>query len=456
MTVVRSLLNPRSMRWKTIFLVAVACSSMAVTIGLLVHDSTLRRSMNDGAAKARGSLDRAVRDAHATGQEPPLATPGELPDALLRQLDLHGEGTLYENGPPAPVYWAARQEGGRLYAVEVDMTTDLLTRQALDRHLWKYSLLTLALVVPATALATALPARRLRRVARTARSITAGDLDARTDMGGRGGDEITEIAATVDSMADSLQRRIADEQRFTADVAHELRTPLMGLLTSAGLLPEGEVTDLVRDRVQVLRDLVEDLLEISRLDAGAEQPLPRPVDLAELVEESVARTGLTARVTTRDAPAVARTDPRRLDRIVANLVVNAHRHGADPVEITVSDTTITVRDHGPGFPADLLAHGPRRFRTGAVERGRGHGLGLTIARGQAQVIGAELDFANHPEDGGAVAVLRLPETAGDLPEDHGGENDPDGAAAARAEEATDGTRTGLPDRARTDTRPMHS
>ncbi|MGW5000730.1 ATP-binding protein [Streptomyces hydrogenans] len=455
MTVVRSLLNPRSMRWKTIFLVAVACSAMAVTIGLLVHESTLRRSMNDGAAKARGSLDLAVRDARATGQEPPLATPGELPDALLRQLDRHGKGTLYVNDPPAPVYWAARQEGGRLYAVEVDMTTDLLTRQALDRHLWKYSLLTLAVVVPATALATALPARRLRRVARTARSITAGDLDARTDMGGRGGDEITEIAATVDSMADSLQRRIADEQRFTADVAHELRTPLMGLLTSAELLPEGEVPDLVRDRVHVLRDLVEDLLEISRLDAGAEQPLPRPVDLAELVEESVARTGLTARVSTGGGPAVARTDPRRLDRIVSNLVVNAHRHGAGPVEITVSSTTITVRDHGPGFPADLLAHGPRRFRTGAVERGRGHGLGLTIARGQAQVIGAELDFANHPEDGGAVAVLRLPETARALPEDHQGQGGTDGAAA-RGGEPGDGTGTGLSGSARTDTRPMPS
>jgi signal transduction histidine kinase len=420
MTVVRTLLNLRSMRWKTIFLVAVACSSMALTIGLLVHESTLDRSMNDGAAKARNSLDRAMSEAEASGQEPPTAAPGELPDALLRKLERHGEGTLYENGPPAPGYWAARREGGRLYAVEVDMTTDLLTRQALDRHLWKYSLLTLAVVIPATALATALPARRLRRVARTARSIAAGDLNARTAMGGSGGDEITEIAATVDSMADSLQRRIADEQRFTADVAHELRTPLMGLLTSAGLLPECEATDLVRDRVQVLRDLVEDLLEISRLDAGAEQPMTRPVDLAELVEESVARTGLAARVTTQGAPAVARTDPRRLDRIVANLVVNAHRHGAGPVEITVSGAAITVRDHGPGFPAELLADGPRRFRTGAVERGRGHGLGLTIARGQAQVIGAELDFANHPEDGGAVAVLRLPE-------DHQGPEDPDEA-----------------------------
>ncbi|MFI7005452.1 ATP-binding protein [Streptomyces sp. NPDC050145] len=420
MTVVRTLLNLRSMRWKTIFLVAVACSSMALTIGLLVHESTLERSMNDGAAKARSSLDRAMSEAETSGQEPPSVTSGELPDALLRKLDRHGEGTLYENGPPAPGYWAARREGGRLYAVEVDMTTDLLTRQALDRHLWKYSLLTLAVVIPATALATALPARRLRRVARTARSITAGDLNARTAMGGSGGDEITEIATTVDSMADSLQRRLADEQRFTADVAHELRTPLMGLLTSAGLLPECEATDLVRDRVQVLRDLVEDLLEISRLDAGAEQPMTRPVALTELVEESAARTGLTARVTTQGAPAVARTDPRRLDRIVANLVVNAHRHGAGPVEITVSGAAITVRDHGPGFPAELLADGPRRFRTGAVERGRGHGLGLTIARGQAQVIGAELDFANHPEDGGAVAVLRLPE-------DHQGPGGPDAA-----------------------------
>lgn len=292
------------------------------------------------------------------------------------------------------------------------MTADLLTRQALDRHLWKYSLVTLAVVIPATALVMELPARRLRRVARTARRITAGDLQARTGMGRRGGDEITEIAATVDAMADSLRDRLAGEQRFTADVAHELRTPLMGLVTSAGLLPEGEATELVRDRVRVLRDLVEDLLEISRLDAGAERVEPRRVPLAELIEDSVARTGLPATVTATGAP-VAETDPRRLDRIVTNLVVNAHRHGATPVEVDVSGLTITVRDHGPGFPPDLLAHGPQRFRTGAEQRGRGHGLGLTIAQGQAKVIGARLDFRNRPDDGGAVAEVRLPDGADD-------------------------------------------
>ncbi|MFB7447519.1 ATP-binding protein [Streptomyces sp. NPDC056194] len=403
MTFVRALLNLRSLRWKIVLLVGLACTTMALTVGVLVHESTLRRSMHEGAGKAEAALDRAVREGTAVD-------PGELPDALLRQVEREGRGTLYENRPPAPVYWAARKQDGHLYAADVDMTADLLTRQALDRHMWKYSLLTLGIVVPVTVLATELPARRLRRVARTARRITAGDLDARTETSRGGVDEIGEIGVVVDSMADSLQQRIASEQRFTADVAHELRTPLMGLVTSAGLLPEGEATDMVRDRIGVLRDLVEDLLEISRLDAGAEEPRFRPVALAELVRESVVRTGTTAQVTA-DETAAADTDPRRLDRIVANLVVNAHRHGAGPVEITVSERTITVRDHGPGFPADLLARGPQRFRTGTAERGRGHGLGLTIACGQAAVIGATLEFANHPEDGGAVATLRLPEEA---------------------------------------------
>lgn len=407
MPIVSMLLNPRSVRWKTIFLVTLACAAMALTVGVLVHESTLKRSMNDGAAKATEALDQEIQNARRSGGAPPLATPGDLPGPLLSQVRLHGSGTLYEHGEPAPLFWAAKAQDGKLYALDVDMTADLLTRQALDRHMWKYSLVTLAVVVPMTALVTEFPTRRLRRVAGTARRITAGDLDARTRMGRRGGDEITEISGTVDAMADSLRDRIAHEQRFTADVAHELRTPLMGLVTSAGLLPEGEATELVRDRVRVLRDLVEELLEISRLDAGVEQAQPREVNLAELVEESVARTGLTAAVTAVGNPMVD-TDPRRLDRILANLVVNAHHHGSGPVEIAVSGRTVTVRDHGPGFPPDLLAHGPQRFRTGTAERGRGHGLGLTIASGQARVIGAELHFSVHPGDGGAVAILHLP------------------------------------------------
>ncbi|MFE0631726.1 ATP-binding protein [Streptomyces sp. NPDC058864] len=417
MDTVRDLLNWRSLRWKIVLLVAVACCAIALTVGVLVHRSTLERSMNDGGAKATTQLDQVLEDHRREGVPPagletsPEAMPGELLDRLR-----HGQGpstgyaTWYEGDSPGdhPEMWAARTTRDGPVAISIDMTSDLLTRRALDRHMWKYSLVALGVVVPLTALAAELPHRRLRRVAWTARRIAAGDLAARTADGraGRGGDEITEISATVDSMADSLLGRLTAEQRFTADVAHELRTPLMGLVTASGLLPEGEATDLVRDRVGVLRVLVEDLLEISRLDAGAERAELRPVPLAEVVEESLARTGLPTRFTT-DGTGYAGTDPRRLDRIVANLVVNAHRHGGGRVEVAVAGTTVTVRDHGPGFPRELLADGPQRFRTGASERGRGQGLGLTIAVGQARVIGASLSFANAP-DGGAVATLRLP------------------------------------------------
>ncbi|SDG66326.1 sensor histidine kinase [Streptomyces griseoaurantiacus] len=415
METVRALPHWRSLRWKIALLVTVACCAVAVTVGLLVHRSTLDRSMNDGAAKAVSQLSGAVEDYERDGVPPDglVVAPGEMPDELLRRLQdrrgrAAGSATWYDGDSPGdhPSMWAARTLHGAPVAVSADMTSDLLTRRALDRHMWKYSLAALAVVVPLSALAAELPIRRLRRVARTARRIDGGDLAARTAAGGRGGDEITEISATVDSMADSLRERLLTEQRFTADVAHELRTPLMGLVTASGLLPEDETTDLVRDRVGVLRTLVEELLEISRLDAGAERAELRPVPLAEMVAESVARTGLDTRFTATDSRS-AQTDPRRLDRIVANLVVNAHRHGRTPVEVEVAGTTVTVRDHGPGYSAELLADGPQRFRTGASERGRGHGLGLTIALGQARVIGASLEFANAP-GGGALATLRLP------------------------------------------------
>ncbi|MEU0840103.1 HAMP domain-containing sensor histidine kinase [Streptomyces sp. NPDC005962] len=414
MDVLRDLLNWRSLRWKIAALVAVACCAIALTVGVLVHRSTLARSLNDGRAKAVTQLSRDLRD-HERDATPPESlrmSPEAMPVELLRRLRApqglrDGYATWYDGDGPGdhPSMWAAQMYRGSPVAVEVDMTPDLLTRRALDRHMWKYSLVALAVVVPLSALAAELPNRRLRRVAWTARRIAAGDLAARTATG-RGSDEIAEISATVDSMADSLLGRLLAEQRFTADVAHELRTPLMGLVVASGLLAEGEATELVRDRVALLRTLVEDLLEISRLDAGAERADLRPVPLAEAVGESLVRTGLQTQLTTAGALS-ADTDPRRLDRIVANLVVNAHRHGRAPVEVEVAGTCVTVRDHGPGFPRELLADGPGRFRTGASERGRGHGLGLTIALGQAQVIGASLSFAN-AADGGAVATLRLP------------------------------------------------
>ncbi|MFB8037243.1 sensor histidine kinase [Streptomyces sp. NPDC056004] len=410
----RRLVDPRSLRWKIAFGVAAAACAMALGIGILVHGTTEARDMNVGRGEAMRALESA--EAEFRGAQParpsPSGVPGylvgdDVPDELRDRLGSEpAPVTWYDDRKPAqgPRMWAAGHIDGTVLATWVDMGSELRSLQALDRHMRYAALATLAVVIPLTLLAVELVLRRLRRVARTAHRIKHGDPDARTRS--RGHDEISEISSAVDLMADALQDRLRDEQRFTADVAHELRTPLTGLVTSASLLPEGEATDLVRDRVQVLRALVDDLLEISRLDAGAEEADAQPVPLGELVAESVRRTGLETRVTVNGSP-VAETDPRRLDRIVTNLVLNAHRHGAAPVEVSIGETTVVVRDHGPGFPSEVLAHGPQRFRTGAAERGHGHGLGLTIALGQAHVIGARLTLANIAA-GGAVATLELP------------------------------------------------
>jgi signal transduction histidine kinase len=404
----RELLNWRSLRWKIAAMVATACCSVALAVGVLVHQSTFQRSMSLGRDQAFIALEFEADDYRRTGNVPAHAPdPQEMPPALLQQVRSTGQfSTWYDDRQPdVPWMWAAEPVGGRMLVAKIDMGSEMRSLQALDRHIVMASLAALAVVVPLVALVAELPNRRLRRVARTARRIADGDLDARIGTGGRDGDEITEISATVNSMADALRDRLLSEQRFTADVAHELRTPLTGLVVSTELLPESEATELVRDRVRVLRALVEDLLEISRLDAGVERADPASVPLGQVVEESVGRTGLQIRLTVTGDP-VAYTDPRRLDRIIANLVANAHRHGRPPVEVTVNGTTIVVRDHGPGFPDALLANGPQRFRTGATERGRGHGLGLTIALGQVQVIGGRLAFGNAP-DGGAIAALHL-------------------------------------------------
>ncbi|GAA1312901.1 two-component sensor histidine kinase [Planotetraspora silvatica] len=403
----RGLLNPRSQRWKIVALVAMASCAVALAVGVLVHRSTFERSMDIGRERAQNALGPVVDQYRRTGVADPLSVqdPDAMPPALLRQ-DLEQVGFWYDDRrPDIPWMWAAESVDGHVIAVQMELGSELRSLQALDRHIVEASLAVLAVVVPLAALAAEPPNRRLRRVAGTARRIADGDLDARIGTAGRARDEITDISSAVDSMAGALQERLLTEQRFTADVAHELRTPLMGLITASELLPESEATDLVRDRVGVLRTLVENLLEISRLDAGAESADHAVVPLDQVVEESVRRAGLQAGLTVTGDP-VADTDPRRLDRIIANLVANAYRHGRPPVEVTVDGTTIVIRDHGPGFPGELLAGGPQRFRTGAAERGHGHGLGLTIALGQARVIGAELTFRNAP-DGGAVAVLRL-------------------------------------------------
>ncbi|WP_327719378.1 HAMP domain-containing histidine kinase [Streptomyces sp. NBC_00490] len=396
---------------KAAVFITVMCCALAALLGVLVHVSVTNQTVGQARDLALQRLEDAT-SAYEAGDTPgPFAgvDPPGLPGSL-RDLAVAGDrGTMVATRDGDPTMWAAGPaDGNRALAVRVDYRQQARTIAALDRSILWSSALAIGATLLVGAFAVTRVTRRLHATARVARRISAGDLDARVDDPrtkdpSRPQDEVAAVAAALDSMAASLQGKLLSEQRFTADVAHELRTPLTGLHAAAELLPPGRPTELVRDRVGALRTLTEDLLEISRLDTGRERVELDTEPLGALAERVVRASGTdTEVVVVRDVS--VETDRRRLERVLGNLVANAHRHGRGPVSLTVDGPVVVVRDHGDGFPEYLVEHGPQRFRTEGGSKG--HGLGLTIALGQAEVLGARLSFAN-AGGGGAVATLVL-------------------------------------------------
>ncbi|MGN9776854.1 ATP-binding protein [Micromonospora sp. H33] len=261
------------------------------------------------------------------------------------------------------------------------------------------------------------------RASRAARALTEGLLATRLPVRGR--DEFSVWAASFNEMAEALQDRIealsraqTRERRFTADVAHELRTPVTALVAAASLLGDhldqlpddarraGEllVTDVVR-----LRRLVEDLMEISRLDAGREALAVTAVDPAALLRSILRARGWAERVIVDAAPVDLRTDPRRLERVLANLVANAVEHGGGTVRVTVHragpEVVFDVTDQGPGIPAEHLPRLFDRFyKVDPARSGRGSGLGLAIAWENARLLDGRLSVSSTP---GVGTLFRL-------------------------------------------------
>jgi signal transduction histidine kinase len=379
-----------------------------------VHVSVTDRTVGQARGLALSRLKEATTQyeagdslVHGAGVDP-KDVPGPL-----QQLAAAGErGTMVGRHRGRPTMWAAGPASGdRVLAVAVDYSQGADTIAGLDRAIVWSSALAIGATLLVGAFAVTRVTRRLHGTAQVARRISAGDLDARVDDPRTKDttlpqDEVAAVAAALDTMASSLQGKLLTEQRFTADVAHELRTPLTGLHAAAELLPPGRPTELVRDRVAALRTLTEDLLEISRLDTRREKLELGTEQLGAVAGRVVRASGTdTEVVVVRDE--WVETDRRRLERVLGNLVANAHRHGRGPVVVTVEGAVVTVRDHGDGYPEYLVEHGPQRFRTegGAT----GHGLGLTIALGQAEVLGARLEFSNVDagDGGGALATLTL-------------------------------------------------
>ncbi len=415
------------LRWKLSAAIALVGALVAVALSLVVHNAA-RVSMLDSARDLADERLMVAQRNYELSQRPnfphvKLDDP-DLPAALRGRVEAGRRATYVSDravGPP-DIWAAVPLKDGHVMSLHsgfTDRSTDILND--LDQALVIGSI---AVVLGGSALGVLIGGHlsgRLRKAAAAANQVARGEPDVRVRdaIGGVVRDETDELASAVDAMADALQQRLEAERRVTADIAHELRTPVTGLLTAAELLPPGRPTELVLDRAKAMRTLVEDVLEVARLDGASERAELQDIMLGEFVGRRVAVKDPGAKVRVVHESEVT-TDPRRLERVLFNLLANAARHGEPPVEVTVEGRVIRVRDHGPGFPQNLLAEGPSRFRTGSKDRaGRGHGLGLTIAAGQARVLGARLTFRNVPPAGdpehipadGAVAVLWLPEHA---------------------------------------------
>ncbi len=274
----------------------------------------------------------------------------------------------------------------------------------------------------------------------TSAKLAAGELGVRLPV--RGEDELATLGRSFNAMADSIESQIKEladlslvQQRFVSDVSHELRTPLTTIRLAADMINDqraefdpatARAAELLNAQVQRFETLLTDLLEISRYDAGSVQLELEPTSLAHLAEDVIDsmqqladQHGTDIRLVAPGGYSPVEMDPRRVRRVVRNLLGNAIEHGEGrPIVITVDSdqqaVAIGVRDFGLGMKPEDVERVFDRFWRADPSRTRtigGTGLGLSIALGDARLHGGEL--AVWSELGrGSNFVLTLPRHAG--------------------------------------------
>ncbi|MFG2000617.1 sensor histidine kinase [Spirillospora sp. NPDC048911] len=394
----------------------------------------------------RASGSRGWRTTVSRNGGPPIGTVGEI-SSTLRAAIKDGDKTFYEREEHAgearlvigmPVSRTGRGEGAGkpsglvVYAV-LSLHGERADISALITAAWAGAVPALALAVVPALFAARRVLRPVRQLRTAAEKITSGALDTRLDV--VGDDELAALTGTFNTMAAALERddtelrrMEANARRFAADVSHELRTPLaaMAAVTDAleedarsGTLPPdtADAVLLISDETRKLAGMVEDLMEISRFDAGAAVLHLDEVNLRTVVHKTLQLRGWREphEVITelpQDDPRI-RVDARRVDVVLANLIGNALRHGAPPVTVRAATTegavVIGVADRGRGIPDEVLPHVFDRFykAEAARTRSKGSGLGLAIAMENVRLHHGTLTAANLP-DGGAVFTVTLP------------------------------------------------
>lgn len=281
----------------------------------------------------------------------------------------------------------------------------------------------------------------IAQAAETSATLAAGELSVRLPV--RGEDEFATLGRSFNAMADSIEAQIKEladlslvQQRFVSDVSHELRTPLTTIRLAADMINDQRDTfdpttaraaELLHAQVQRFETLLTDLLEISRYDAGSVQLELEATSLAHLAEDVIASMQQLAEQHGSDVRLVAPggytpvdLDPRRIRRIVRNLIGNAIEHGEGrPIVVTVdsdrSAVALGVRDFGLGMSAADVERVFDRFWRADPSRKRtigGTGLGLSISLGDARLHGGTLDVWSEPGRGSHF-VLILPRDGAD-------------------------------------------
>lgn len=428
--------------------VALAFGVLAFIVASLVAGATYGFArwylidQREDAALTRAVLDaRAVNASLNSGVEPPQALE-QVPSVGTSQSLVRIEGTWYSAGATIPaediplsllntaaIDGAAQQRAevgeDAYYLVAISLPegvyVEVFSLRDLDLTFTIGGWLLGAQTVVAGLLGFLIGRytvgqilRPLNRLGAGARRIASGELSTRIAL--TGDPDLDPIAGSFNGMAEAVQSRITRERRFSGNVSHELRSPLTAVLGTTELLerrkdelPEREagLISVLADQVRRMSQMLLDLLEISRI--GADDPLQlESVDLFLLCLDAVQMRGLSDSLVAGDS-IVVRTDARRFERIVGNLIDNANRHGQGVVGVTVSHdqdfARVTVEDRGPGVdPAQLDKLFEPFTRGNDAHHMEGAGLGLAIAREQAGLLGAKLSLRPAQPQGAAFTV----------------------------------------------------
>ncbi|NHC06531.1 two-component sensor histidine kinase [Azonexus fungiphilus] len=315
-------------------------------------------------------------------------------------------------------------EDGR-YRVQVAQAIGLRDRAALEVAV--QTVLPLILIVPVLILFIYLSIRRtLRPLEQLADEVAARSPDNLAPLASRRvPTEAQPLLNAINRLFRRVERTLDNERRFTADAAHELRTPLAALKVQtqvARLSGDSPVREHALQQIEVGVDragrLVEQLLRLARLDPLSQPPHTVPVDLGRLVNEAVAALPERDRIVLPATSAVVLGDPDLLQIALRNLIDNALRYTAPDrtVEIVidsgVDNCSLTVNDHGPGVPETMLARLGERFFRGQPGKTEGNGLGLAIVARIAELHAARLRLANRPQGGLSVSLQNLRPTGG--------------------------------------------